>query len=223
MCWAMRPQEPTQQLVKMYFEETVLHNIKHLVDVDTKFVAVHVRRGDYTNKNLKELHGALSTYYYTDAWNSVLARSQLLDKTGQTNLVVLVFAASNSIDWCKENLKFPGARAVQFVDPNQSGRGPAADIDLLALSLADYFILANSTFCWWSHFYAECRRRLPKWWSVPYSIQRTKPNRPVFTLPHHWHKTRDKNKPLVYNFIQMDTIVPGTGLLFENMPPITAD
>ena len=56
-------------------------------------------------------------------------------------------ANSNRVIWyC--SLTFPGAKAVRFVEPNQKGRGPDADVDMIAMSLADYFILANSTFCW---------------------------------------------------------------------------
>ena len=216
VCWAMRPDREAQEAVVSYFEKTVLHNLSDVIDKHTSLVAVHVRRGDYTNAKLKELHGALSVDYYRDAWQMLQAKARL-DHPNATanNLVVLVFAASGSLDWCRENLQFPGAKRVRFVDPNMDGRGPGSDIDLLAISLADYYILANSTFGWWSHFYSECRRKMKGWWSVPWSVKRRKIDRGIFTLPQRWHRARDKEKSITPNFVLSEYLYPNTKKLFE--------
>ena len=216
VCWAMRPDREAQEAVVSYFEKTVLHNLTDVIDQHTSLVAVHVRRGDYTNAKLKELHGALSVDYYRDAWLMLQAKARL-DHPNATanNLVVLVFAASGTLDWCKDNLQFPGAKRVRFVDPNLNGRGPGSDIDLLAISLADYYILANSTFGWWSHFYSECRRKMKDWWFVPWSIKRRKIDRGIFTLPQRWHRARDKEKSITPNFVLSEYLYPNTKKLFE--------
>jgi hypothetical protein len=222
VCWAFQPDAPTQAQVRTYFEDTVLGNLSKSLGKHSQLVAVHVRRGDYVNAHKKELHGALSVDYYKEAWRLLHARVRLgAGADAAANLVVLVFAADNSLGWARENLKFPGAKAVQFVDPNQKGRGPAADVDMLALALVDYFILANSTFCWWAHFYSECRRRFPGWWTLPWQHARKKAIEPLFTVPHRWHKFRDKGLPQTYLFMQSAYIVPRTGSLFEEYDGFT--
>lgn len=222
VCWAFRPNVETQTEVRAYFESVVLKNLTGKLRNTSQIVAVHVRRGDYVNKNKVELHGALSIQYYSDAWRMLHARIRLGAGTeAANNVVVLVFAADNSLQWAREHLKFPGARIVQFVNPNQKGRGPAADIDMLALSLADYFILANSTFCWWAHFYSECRRRFRSWWQLPWQHPRGKTIEPLFTLPHRWHKFRDKGLPDTYTFMQGGYLIPRTKSLFEEYEGFT--
>jgi hypothetical protein len=222
VCWAQRPDISTQKEVMEYWRATVLANLtEHMTD-DSVVVAVHVRRGDYVSDKKKELHGALSISYYKEAWDMIIGRVGLsggADDIGGTlakNIVVLVFAASNSIDWARDNLKFPGAAKIQFVKPNQGGRGPAADIDLLALSLADHYILANSTFCWWAHFYAKCRRRFKGWWQVPWGHKRhTGDLQTAIAIPHRWHKARDLRYPLTYTFLQNEYVVPNVKELYE--------
>jgi hypothetical protein len=221
VCWAQRPDLSTQTTTMKYWNEVVLanENVTNDMNEHTSIVAVHVRRGDYISDSKKELHGALSAQYYKDSWDLIMGRIGLTDETPNRNavknVVVLVFAASNSIEWASETLKFAGARQVVFVTPNQGGRGPAADIDLLALGLADYYILANSTFCWWAHFYASCRRMFPEWWSVPWSQPRRKVTQTAVAVPHKWHKGRDPRYPITYTFMQTEYVIPNTVQLFE--------
>eukprot|EP00729_Bicosta_minor_P019579 gene19579-1970_t len=202
VCWAQRPDDETQQKVVKYWNEVVVANVTADMNEHTSVVAVHVRRGDYISDKKKELHGALSVQYYKDAWGMIMGRIGLSDNTpgGDVikNVVVLVFAASNSIDWARDNLDFPGSRRVHFVTPNQGGRGPGADIDILALGLADYYILANSTFCWWAHFYASCRRMFDHWWSKKWDQPRRNVKTTAVALPHRWHKARCSYSFLLY-------------------------
>lgn len=204
VCWAQRPDEETQKNVMKYWNEVVVANVTEDMTEHTSIVAVHVRRGDYISDKKKELHGALSVQYYRDSWNMIMGRIGLSDNTVSgdvvKNVIVLVFAASNSIDWARDHLEFPGARRVQFVTPNQGGRGPAADIDILALGLADYYILANSTFCWWAHFYASCRRMFDNWWLEKWDQPRRKVKTTAVALPHRWHKGRFVSPPCPPSF-----------------------
>ena len=205
VCWAQRPDEETQKNVMKYWNEVVVANVTEDMTEHTSIVAVHVRRGDYISDKKKELHGALSVQYYRDSWNMIMGRIGLSDNTVSgdvvKNVIVLVFAASNSIDWARDHLEFPGARRVQFVTPNQGGRGPAADIDILALGLADYYILANSTFCWWAHFYASCRRMFDNWWLEKWDQPRRKVKTTAVALPHRWHKGRFVSPPCPLFFL----------------------
>eukprot|EP00039_Didymoeca_costata_P020348 m.340958 g.340958 ORF g.340958 m.340958 type:complete len:475 (+) comp19658_c0_seq1:122-1546(+) len=215
VCWAQRPDEETQKKVMEYWDSTVLGNLSAILNEDTPLVAVHVRRGDYVSDKKKELHGALSVDYYRDAWTMIQGRVGLERSSSAKKIVVLVFAASGTIDWAEQNLKFPGAWRVVFVKPHQGGRGPAADIDILAMSLADYYILANSTFCWWAHFYATCRQLFTSWWGRPWSHKRMDIKNPVYILPHRWHKARDTRYPLTYTFMQGQYMIPNTKQIFE--------
>lgn len=218
ICWAFHPNEATQQDVKAYFDETVVGNLSDIMDEHSRVVAVHVRRGDYVSDTRKELHGALSTSYYTEAWAMLQARIALENELASKNLLVLVFAAENSIEWAGKHLRFPGAKAVRIVRPNQKGRGPAADIDMLALSLADYFILSNSTFCWWASFYSECRKRFTSWWMLPWAHPRAAVRDRLMALPHRWHKLRDTTTSLTFNFMMDRYIIPRTKDLYEGVP-----
>jgi hypothetical protein len=184
---------------------------------DSALVVAHVRRGDYGGKN--KMHGYLSEHYYSHSWRMLQAQVGLENKAAGENLIVLVFAMSNEVEWAKEHLmdKFPGAKAVIIVDPHQMGRGPAADIDMLAMSLATYFIIANSTFSWWATFFSDCRRRLGSaWFETPLPWQHRHTKRPLVTLPHRWHVGRDTRFPETWQYMQSRYLVPGIFPLYEN-------
>ena len=68
----------------------------------------------------------------------------------------------------------------------------------------NWIITTTATaFLRWAHFYAECRRRFPLWWTLPWLHTRKKATEPLFTVPHRWHKFRDKNLPQTYTFMQV--------------------
>jgi len=219
ICWAQRPDLETQKQTMKYWRDVVLVNITEHMNEHTTVVAVHVRRGDYVSKSKKEVHGALGKDYYRDSWYRIQGRIGLNHPQAAENIVVLVFAASNSIEWARAELKdtFRGAKVVSFVNPHQKGRGAAADIDILAMSLADYYILANSTFCWWAQFYSDCRKRFAEWWALKseWGFGRKDHNDRIIAMPHRWHKARDKRFPITYNFMQTDYVIAGTQKLYE--------
>lgn len=94
-------------------------------------IAIHIRRGDYvSNENYYEL----PVEYYTDA----------LKKHFPDAFAMNIMIFSDDPAWVKE--KFPIGQNVTVVE-NQS------DIDDLGLmSLADHWIIANSTFSWWGAY-----------------------------------------------------------------------
>lgn len=183
----------------------------------TQLVAVHVRRGDYLNAKLTNEHGALSAYYYNEAWETLYARVRLSSGVDSAdNLVVLVFGVDDSLSWARKWLKFPNSKAVRFVAPAQdTGQTVSADVEMLALSLVDYFILPHSTFSWWAHIYAKCRRQLPRWWMVPGRYSRQAAKEALYILPHRWHKRLDKNLSLTFLYMQSEYLIPQVKNLFE--------
>jgi hypothetical protein len=216
VCWALRPDLAAQQEAIDFLFEVAFGNKTDFMNEHTSIIAAHVRRGDYGGKN--KMHGFLSEHYYNSAWKMLQAQVGLEDKLAGQNLVVLIFAMSNEMEWVKQHVanKFPGAKRVIVVDPFQRGRGSKADIDMLAMALASYYILPNSTFSWWSSFFSDCRRRLGEaWWSVKPRWKQRKLNRPLATLPHRWHVGRDVRFPETYQYMQSRYLIPGLFPLYE--------
>lgn len=89
-----------------------------------KTVSVHVRRGDYVEK--QQYHPVCPLSYYQEAMS-------LFDDHS-----FLVF--SDDLEWCLDNFK--GER-IQF------STGKSAEEDLQLMSLCEHHIIANSTFSWW--------------------------------------------------------------------------
>ena len=217
VCWGLRPDAAAQQAAIDYLFDNAFGNNTDFMDEHTSIVAAHVRRGDYGGKN--KMHGFLSEHYYSSSWKMLQAQVSLESKLAGKSLVVVIFAMSNEIDWVKQHItnKFPGAKKVIVLDPFQRGRGPKADIDMLAMALAHYFILPNSTFSWWASFFADCKRRLGnQWWSAPARWKSRTLRRPLNTLPHRWHVGRDTRFPETYQYMQSRYLFPGLFPLYEN-------
>lgn len=95
-------------------------------------IAVHVRRGDYVN--YPDYHPMLPINYYVQA-------EKALEAMNVENKVFIV--CSDSISWCKENLKFTTGNIIyseNFSDVQ----------DLVLMQHCDHNIIANSSFSWWS-------------------------------------------------------------------------
>jgi hypothetical protein len=95
-------------------------------------VALHVRRGDYTNQ-YASFFVTVPDEYYKKAIQEIKSRT--------TNPSFFVF--SDDIAWCKANLALDGA---VFVEHN---KGDDSFKDLLLMSHCKHNIIANSTFSWW--------------------------------------------------------------------------
>ena len=109
--------------------------------MNTAFLAIHVRRGDYDN--LRDTFGVLSADYY-------LAALQQLECLGKAWDEVWVF--SDDIEAAKTVLApVLGDYFVRFVlPPPEAGSGPFESIKLFGF--ARFAIIANSTFSWWASF-----------------------------------------------------------------------
>ncbi len=95
-------------------------------------VAVHVRRGDYTNQ-YASFFGTVPDAYYQKAIKEIQSRI--------TNPKFFIF--SDDIAWARKNLMLDHA---VFVEHNQ---GDDSFKDLLLMSRCKHNIIANSTFSWW--------------------------------------------------------------------------
>jgi hypothetical protein len=101
-----------------------------------KRIAVHVRRGDYLVHS--HVLTNLSLTYYWDAFNQI-------DKLVAGPKCLCIF--SDDLDWCR--VQFPKAfpdQTFKFID------GGSEVIDLMLMSKADGYVIANSTFSWWGWY-----------------------------------------------------------------------
>lgn len=95
-------------------------------------VALHVRRGDYTNQ-YASFFGTVPDAYYQKAIDEI--SSQIASPK--------FFVFSDDIAWCKKNLSL---KEAVFVDHNT---GDDSFKDILLMSACKHNIIANSTFSWW--------------------------------------------------------------------------
>ena len=94
-------------------------------DIISNSISVHVRRGDYLNK--QDRHPVQSINYYNLA----------MEHFNNFNKFIIF---SDDIEWCKNN--FIGDQFV-FIE------GEEDYIDLWLMSLCTHNIIANSSFSWW--------------------------------------------------------------------------
>lgn len=102
-------------------------------------IAVHVRRGDYTNATYGSFFGGLSEEYYMDA----------IEKLEREIPDPVFYFFSDNQEWCKKT--FSGVKA-EFIDHNQ---GTDSFKDLVLMSYCRHNIIANSTFSWWGAWLNE--------------------------------------------------------------------
>lgn len=129
-------------------------------------VSVHVRRGDYVQ--LQDSHPPLPVSYYQNAVDHISTRG--------FDPVFYIF--SDDIQWCKDNLRIPGA--CVYVEGN-------SDIeDLCMMSMCDHYIIANSSFSWWGAWLGEIESSIviaPDQWFGP-TLKRTHDERDL--IPERW-------------------------------------
>ena len=97
-------------------------------------VAVHIRRGDYTNKKIQDYHGILTADYYNKAIALVAEKI--------TTPYFCFF--SDDIDWVKKNIiiSFPHEFTSSFTN--------SAIEDFYLMTQCRHNIIANSSFSWWA-------------------------------------------------------------------------
>lgn len=115
-------------------------------------VAVHIRRGDYTNEQWKGSHMVFKSLAY-------YSRSIEFFSRAFENPIFYFF--SDDMDWVKSNFKGDN---FKYVEHNQ---GSSSYIDMYLMSLCSGFIIANSTFSWWAAWLSEREKKhviMPETW-----------------------------------------------------------
>ena len=125
------------------FKEEIREKAGELLPYNDVLVSVHIRRTDYVN--LSEYHTNQPESYYKEA----------LEHFEEYRPVVF----SDDIEWCKENMKWLGDKAV-FMDNDQF-------TDLCLMSWCNGHIIANSSFSWWGAYLGGGKTVAPKNWFGP--------------------------------------------------------
>ena len=138
--------------------------------------------------------------YYTAGLAMIRSRLTKINPAASAEgMVVVVMTEQENVNWCKENMekKWGDAEGVRVtICADAKGKRCNGEIvDMMALALGDFLIIANSTFSWWSHFFGHCRKALDGWWSAQSGIalKRNSPTE-VTVMPHRWYTARLKNQ-----------------------------
>ena len=102
--------------------------------LESNSVGLHVRRGDYLDRNASNA-SVLSPDYYRHAVELVAA-----EVAGPTRFLVF----SEDQQWCRDNIKLP--QDTVYVD---SHFGTSAFWDVVLMNNCRHMIIANSSFSWW--------------------------------------------------------------------------
>jgi hypothetical protein len=108
---------------------------KQLLDELGRWVAVHVRRGDYLNPGIRGVHGLLSDSYYTNA----LKTMEMLIP----GAIPVVF--SDDTDAARAMLEQNHPNAIFLQSPKVS----KSIESLVLMSMSSGCVIANSSYSWW--------------------------------------------------------------------------
>ena len=183
VCWALRPRIEIQQKAQKYIDDILLASGVNITN-RTHVVMVHIRRGDYVSRG--DYHGTLTKEYYTNALQMIRAQVAKADPdAAKEGLVVITFGEQTEIDWCRKNMVWARKDGIQAsICADAKGKRCSGElVDMYALALGHWLIIANSSFSWWSHFFRLCRKRLRGWHLASSTVlARTKLEASVF--PH---------------------------------------
>jgi hypothetical protein len=104
--------------------------------------SVHIRKGDYINKNNKNIFNQLGTKYYMDSISYI---KNMVSKP-------FFFIFSDDYNWVKDNIKLPHNEYI-LMDHSLDSL-----IDFKLMSLCQHHIIANSTFSWWPAWLKDEKR-----------------------------------------------------------------
>ena len=101
--------------------------------LDSNSVSLHIRRGDYQNPKILEIHGVLPIEYY------LRAIRHLQQSLSHPKFYIFSDAPEKAF----ADLKLPGATIVSGKETNNHFE------DLYLMSQCKHNIIANSSFSWW--------------------------------------------------------------------------
>ncbi len=119
-------------------------------------VCVHVRRADFVGHSL---HDICDAAYYARGIAEIASRGAI----GK------IYVFSDDIAWCRDNVRFE--YPTEYVSDEYSGKKNGGHLFLM--SQCKYFVIANSSFSWWSAWLSDRAGKVvvaPKRWLRDESI-----------------------------------------------------
>ncbi|MCG8573075.1 MAG: alpha-1,2-fucosyltransferase, partial [Spirochaetes bacterium] len=133
------------------YDQQLLKQIKN-----TNAIALHIRRGDYKNLELRSIYSQVDLTYYQEAikWLSNKVKNPF------------IYIFTNDPQWVKQEFSI----SLPCIIVNHTG--DESDIaDLYLMSQCKHFIIANSTFSWWGAWLGNNSKKLiiapKKWYKNP--------------------------------------------------------
>jgi hypothetical protein len=115
-------------------------------------VSIHIRRGDYNNPVVQQVHGVLDAAYYNKA----------IDLVQQELTAPIFYIFSDDMDWVQDSVRLPANS--HFV----SGVHTSSHFhDFYLMSCCKHNIIANSSFSWWCAWFNGYPNKLvitPRQW-----------------------------------------------------------
>lgn len=133
-------------------------------------VSIHIRRGDFLNNSLNNIHAVCSLDYYNSAVKFIQS----------TEFNPFFFIFSDDIEWAKVNFKLESN--CFFVDGSIS---KSSFQDLQLMSVCKHNIIANSSFSWWAAWLNANPKKVvvaPKLWYNDNNLN----NQTVDLIPTSW-------------------------------------
>ena len=159
-------------------EIKVLNKSKEYLQIEREFedkdyICLHIRRGDYLeNTRIKDYHGVIQLNYYLEGIKYLEQNFGKLEK--------MIF--SDDIEWCRNNLLLDSSYNLFKKGDNFSDYE-----ELTIMAKCKYFIIANSTFSWWSAYLADDNDKYKKLICYPdIWFNSTLINNMMDLFPGHW-------------------------------------
>jgi len=129
-------------------EQTILDELR-----SSSYLSMHVRRGDYLDPKVREVHGMTAARYFVKARKFLSHEFPGMD--------ALIF--SDSVDYVREELR--AEKGVRYFDRTDS-LGEMSTLH--AMAGGQGFVMSNSTFSWWGAWLMsmskECSIIAPRPW-----------------------------------------------------------
>jgi len=141
-----------------------------LTEDQDKFIAMHVRKGDYLgHSKTREFHGLTSNKFYIDS------ALQLREQTEVER--IRIFSDSQ-----KDNKELVNdLRSKNFKVENQDS---SEFLDFKGICQASAVVMSNSSFSWWGSYIADHLRKAPIIYPTPWF--KDKSTHPDNLFPKHW-------------------------------------
>jgi hypothetical protein len=157
-----------KQIIKSFNESSQFKGC--LTEDQDKFIAMHVRKGDYLgHSKTREFHGLTSNKFYIDS------ALQLRDQTEVER--IRIFSDSQ-----KDNKELVNdLRSKNFKVENQDS---SEFLDFKGICQASAVVMSNSSFSWWGSYLADHLRKAPIIYPTPWFKDESM--HPDNLFPKHW-------------------------------------